>query len=472
VRGFRIELGEIEAALGSVAGVRECTVIVREDAPGDKRIVAYVVGRETPEPAELTRFLASKLPQYMVPAHFVALEALPLSPNGKVDRKRLPAPDWSSASEAAYEAPRNEVERRIAEIWSEVLGVERVGIHDDFFTVGGNSLLSTQAVSRIRKAFGVELPLRELFQEPTVAGLATRVGGAEGDEVSRRSYETSFDACLIPLQPRGWKPPLFLVSGAHADEDDFLRFVGSILPHLKRDQPIYGFKARGLDGVSEPHRCAEEMAADYIREMRAFRPSGPYLLAGNCVGGIVAYEMAQQLRRAGEEVSLVALLDTTCPLDDYEAFVDHHYKFWKLERFLGHWRKLGDMPLGARMSYVARMLGRKARRFLPMSAEQRRRNRIESVERQYSMILARYRPAPYAGKVTLIVNEELQKIVPDAGWRPYCSGGIETHVVSGDHVTRLSLNAGASAEILERCISTALEQPRTASASSMLGAAG
>jgi amino acid adenylation domain-containing protein len=471
VRGFRIELGEIEAALGSLAGVRACTVIVREDSPGDKRIVAYVVGAQAPEGAQLTRALAAKLPQYMVPAHFVRLEALPLSPNGKVDRKRLPAPDWSSASSAEYEAPRNEVERRIATIWSEVLGVERVGIHDNFFELGGNSLLSTQAVSRIRKAFQVELPLRELFQEPTVAGLATRVGGGSGGEVERRSYETSFEACLIPLQPRGWRPPLFLVSGAHADEDDFLRFVGSLLPHMQRDQPIYGFKARGLDGVREPHTCAEEMAADYIREMRAFRPSGPYLIAGNCVGGIVAFEMARQLRAAGEQAALVALLDTTCPLDDYQAFVDHHYRFWKLERFIGHWRKLAELSLRERLRYVRERMARKLRRLLPASDEQRRRNRIESVERQYSMILARYRPLPYPGQVTLIVNEELQRTLPDAGWRPYC-GSVETHVVPGDHVTRLSLNAGVSAEILGECIARALSASGASEAPPVRTAAG
>ncbi len=460
VRGFRIELGEIEAVLGNASGVRESAVIVREDQPGDKRIVAYVVaqGRPVPEASALRQFLRRKLPDYMVPAHFVFLEALPLSPNGKVDRKRLPAPDPTSSLESEYAPPRNEIERRIAEIWQEVLGVERVGIHDNFFELGGNSLLSTQTVSRIRTAFGVELPLRDLFQDPTVAGLARPIIGRQAGEIAERRYDSVFDASLIPLQPRGWKTPLFLVSGAHLHEDDFLRFVGSILPYMGLDQPIYGFKARGLDGVQPPHASAEEMAADYIHEMRELQPHGPYLLAGNCVGGIVAYEMAQQLRRAGEQVALVALLDTSCPLDDYRAFVDHYFRFWKLERFVGHWRRMNELSGGHKLRYVFEKLGKKARQLLPMSEKQQRKNHVERVQREYSVILARYRPLPYEGKVTLVINEELQALTPDAGWRPFCVGGLETHVVAGDHVTRLSLNARVSADILKRCIDEALAE--------------
>ena len=464
VRGFRIELGEIESVLGEHAGVSECVVIVREDQPGDKRIVAYVVpDAEELDSATLRTALKLRLPEYMVPAHFVPLEELPLSPNGKVDKNALPSPDPSRDVEADYEVPSNETERKLAMIWQDVLGVERVGIHDNFFELGGNSLLSTQAMTKIRSAFEIELPLRRLFEDPTVADLARRIGGDAG-EIAQRSYGETFDRCLIPLQPRGWKPPLFIIAGAHAHEDDFLRFVGSLLPHMPKDQPIYGFKARGLDGESAPHESAEAMAADYVREMRELQPEGPYLLAGNCVGGIVAFEMALQLRDAGQEVALLALLDTTAPVQEYRNYVSNHYRFWKLERFVDHWRKLGELSIGEKLSYLFERVRRKASRIVPLSEENKRRLRIEDVERKYSQVLADYKPRNFDGKVSLIINEEFQRHMPDAGWTPFVSGELEIRVAPGDHVTRLTANAAPSAQLLEACIADAMRESSVRSA--------
>ena len=176
IRGYRIELGEIEAALSAQAGVRECAVTVREDQPGDKRLVGYVVGEEKAgiEFGELRAGLKERLPEYMVPTAFVLLEKLPLTPNGKLDRKNLPVPEYGEMSRGAREAS-SPTEEIIAGIWEEVLRLERVGVEEDFFALGGHSLLATQVVSRIRSTFRVELPLRALFEEATVAGLAKRV---------------------------------------------------------------------------------------------------------------------------------------------------------------------------------------------------------------------------------------------------------------------------------------------------------
>jgi acyl carrier protein len=193
IRGYRIELGEVESALVSHAGVRESVVVVREDEPGEKRLVAYVVpdgSLAPPSPRELRGHLKERLPEYMVPSAFVGLEALPLTPNGKVDRKALPAPEHSAITlESAYVAPRTPVEEALAEIWGEVLRVERVGIHDNFFELGGHSLLATRLMSRLRDAFGVELPLRTLFEEPNIGGLAVVVTShaeqAEREETAR-----------------------------------------------------------------------------------------------------------------------------------------------------------------------------------------------------------------------------------------------------------------------------------------------
>src|SRR5688572_30251305 len=174
IRGFRIELGEIEAALATLPEVQECVVVAREDIPGDKRLVAYMVGTNLPETAELRNRLSQSLPQYMLPAHFIQLEQLPLNPNGKVDRKALPAPDMLR-SEVGYVVPRTPIEETLAGIWAEVLKLDRVGIHDNFFELGGHSLLVTQVISRVRTAFQIELPLRDLFEATTLADLAQSI---------------------------------------------------------------------------------------------------------------------------------------------------------------------------------------------------------------------------------------------------------------------------------------------------------
>jgi acyl-coenzyme A synthetase/AMP-(fatty) acid ligase/acyl carrier protein len=206
VRGFRVELEEIETVLASHPNVRHAVVLAREEAPGDKRLVAYVVPREEPAPtaAELHRAVKERLPAYMVPSSFVTLDALPLTPNGKIDRKALPAPDTGRAEdEDTYVEPSTEVELLLAEIWSEVLGVEKIGVNDNFFESGGHSLLATQVIARVRKTFQVEVPLRSIFESPTIAELAVTVeeilldeiedemGEAGGDEPADESAEAA-----------------------------------------------------------------------------------------------------------------------------------------------------------------------------------------------------------------------------------------------------------------------------------------
>jgi acyl carrier protein len=198
LRGFRVEPGEVEGVLNGHHAVRESVVVLREDAPGKKRLVAYVVPSQdatTPSVDELRGFLREKLPEYMVPSSFVTLDTLPLTPNGKVDRQALLAsgverPDSGSD----YAAPRDALEERLARIWGEVLGIGRVGIHDDFFELGGHSLLATQLISQVRAALGVELPLRSLFEKPTVAGLAVVV----------RSHGEQKDDGVDPIERIGW----------------------------------------------------------------------------------------------------------------------------------------------------------------------------------------------------------------------------------------------------------------------------
>jgi acyl carrier protein len=224
IRGFRIELGEIEAVLDQHPAVRKVVVLAREDTPGDKRLVAYLVPNQEQAhtASELRMFLKEKLPEYMVPSAFVTLDALPLTPIGKVDRRALPAPDRSRPElGGTFVAPRTSVEERLAGIWAQVLGLERVGIHDNFFELGGHSLLATRVISRTCDAFRVELPLRSLFEAPTVADLAVILVQREAEEVDNETL-TQMLAELEQLSPE--EAQITLTSGKQLlkgeDSDD------------------------------------------------------------------------------------------------------------------------------------------------------------------------------------------------------------------------------------------------------------
>ena len=223
LRGFRIELGEIESILGEHPAVRQAAAVVREDPHGDRRLVAYVepAGEEPPTASELRSFLKLRVPDYMLPATFVAIDALPRTPNGKLDRNILPHSEANALElTGAYVAPRDDLERTIAGVWARVLGTERVGVHDNFFELGGHSIAATRLVAQLRTELDIELPLRSLFEDATVAGLAR---GMEFDEQRRtRRYREKARGwkSLVPMQPSGSRPPLFLVSGAYAEEED------------------------------------------------------------------------------------------------------------------------------------------------------------------------------------------------------------------------------------------------------------
>jgi amino acid adenylation domain-containing protein len=293
VRGFRIELGEIEAALAAHPGVANVAVIAREDTPGTKRIAAYVIPTTASalDPAELKRWVGERLPEYMVPAAFVVLDTFPTNPNGKLDRRALPAPDFESA--AGGRAPRTPEEETLCELFAQVLGVDRVGADVSFFDLGGDSIAAIKLVSRARQA-GIELTARDVFTHQTVEAL-TRVG----DEEDRLGFEV-----LLPIRTSGSRPPMFFVHPAGGLSWGYLQFQR----HLGADQPIYGLQARAFTRSELPGSVAE-MAEDYLEQIRTVQPAGPYHLAGWSLGGLVAYEMACRLQAAGEEVGLLALMD-------------------------------------------------------------------------------------------------------------------------------------------------------------------
>jgi thioesterase domain-containing protein/acyl carrier protein len=281
-------------------------VIAREDAPGDKRLVAYLVAEDPPADLvdQLRGLIRAAMPEYMVPAHFVRVDALPLTPNGKIDRKSLPKPDASDRAfgGSSYVAPRNDLEISLATAWGKVLGVQRVGITDNFFELGGNSLSVLKLIFEMEQATGLEIDLGEVFRSPTIAELVTSFGP---DAAKRASV-------VVPLQPEGDGVPIFCLCGIIL----YKEFAES----LGKDQPVFGVYVEEEQAIvnqiirgDTPVVSIERLVDAYYQAIARFRPHGPYRLAGLSFGGILAMELASKMRKSGAEVELVFLLDTMLP---------------------------------------------------------------------------------------------------------------------------------------------------------------
>jgi amino acid adenylation domain-containing protein len=422
IRGFRIELGEIEARLAEHPGVREAVVLAREDAPGEKRLVAYITARPgaAPPGAEALReHLAASLPEYMVPAAYVALEALPLSANGKLDRKALPAPGLSAFAARRYDPPLGETEERLARIWAEELKLERFGRHDNFFDLGGHSLLAIRLLSRIGAIFKTSLPLSTVFHSPTIAALA---------ELLQNQRAPSQRFSLVPIQPAGSRPPLFCVEDVGVE---LFKFLGA-------DQPVYNLRY----GVGSPPGSTlvlptiEALAAHYIEELRAVQPNDPYFLIGYSWGGLVAYETARQLTANGERVEFVALVDTLLPIAFKHSLGDRAIKivsyspsvfFEKLTYKLKTRLTIESLRYNFVLWLKKLIYGSKYYR--PDSFD------LETI---YT-VMRSYCPGSYSGRViffkatenSTLANERLE--LSQAGWKELVGAGLEIEGVTCDH---------------------------------------
>jgi amino acid adenylation domain-containing protein len=434
IRGYRIELSEIESSLLQHEAVREAVVVDKEEETGQKRLIGFVAikeGVENPSSAHLREYLLRKLPEYMVPSVISVLERLPITSNGKVDRKGLPKVERVRSD---GEMPRDHVELKLTIIWEDLLCFSGVGRHDNFFALGGHSFMAITLVSRIRDEFACEIPVPVFFENPTVERLA---------KIIRKDYDPGPISNLVPIQPRGQRPPIFMV---HAISGGALCYA-ALSRRLGPDQPFYGFQAISAEDA-KGGRCSsiEERAASYIDAMKLVQRDGPYLLGGWSFGGFVAYEMAQQLMEQGEQVGLLALLDIqprtvmddpTNPPTDAELLImianDSVQQEGGTIRL--KFEEIRHLPVEEQIQRVLDIMV--SLELLPAEVTINQAIEFLQGQRRRSASLASYTIRPYDGEITLIRGLDSRTAAdatnPTLGWDEFSPFPVKVYTIPANH---------------------------------------
>ncbi|MCB0155793.1 MAG: amino acid adenylation domain-containing protein [Anaerolineae bacterium] len=419
IRGFRIELEEIETVLTAHPQVRESLVIAHENELGQPQIVAYVVKNTNKAPndrlvsephqnsndnstliAEMRRYLTQKLPGYMIPNVFTVLDRFPLTATGKVDRHALPTLETIRLETNDVISARDAVELQLTKLWEQVLGVKPIGIDQNFFELGGHSMVMVRLLNQIESVFGQKIPLATLFQTPTISELA---------QVLRQKDSNVPVSPVVALQASGSKPPLFCVPGilgnVFLDLKDLVR-------HLDPDQPIYGLQ----DGPDNPTGI-KALATRFVQEIRVIQPHGPYRLAGICFGGVIAFEMAQQLQSQHQDIEVLALIEPSPPpISSLKSYLDLAYNLTTrtLKRFSHHVDNFAQRDSVEQRAY----LGWKRKLIGNMWAR------------------ANYTVSPYSGPIALFVTKETlaqAHVNRSLEWRELAGGKVEVVEIPGTH---------------------------------------
>ena len=428
IRGFRIELGEIESALEQHVGIRQAVVVAREDNPGDKRLVAYYVSHSSNALAatELRQHVSLQLPDYMTPSAFVRMDKFPLTPNGKVDRKALPAPTSRDfESEKEYVAARNDTEQKLVQLWEETLALSPISVTANFFELGGRSVLAARLFTKIYRTFGKELPLSTLFHSPTIERLAKELSPIDG----KGEYST-----LVAIQPNGSLPPFFCVHGGAGST----LFLQELARHLGPEQPFYGIEPEGMDGKPFQRLTVEQMAAHYLAEVRKIQPNGPYYLGGYCFGGLVAFEMARLLHAQGERAELVALFSAALRFNHKvppvrEASQPNAPLSARFARALGSPLKTaGNLVRAAYWRIFPNLRRATYAFFFKVGKRIPPEMRTNYVMETLGDAEKRYRPQPYAGTIALFYGLGTLDFGTNLGWDGLATGF--EHCVIGDGI--------------------------------------
>ena len=456
IRGVRMELPEIEARLNLIPAIRQSVVLAIDTNQSDKKLVAFVIPSSDPDLdiEQIRRHIRPYLPAPMIPSEFVILTEFPLTPNGKVDRKALaPMRGKLPDKRVSSALPENNLHRQLIRVWERLLDIQGIGIDDHYFDLGGHSILALQLFTEIEQLTGIRLPLATLFKAPTIRKLAS---------VLQSNQPTTNWQSLVLINPNGVKPPLFAVPGIGGNVVGFYELAQL----LGGAHPFYGLQSRGLDGQAEPFSTVEDIATHFVSEIKKVQSSGPYFLIGACIGGIVAWEMAQQLSAKGEKVALLAMLETWPP---HSLQVPR----WTLPNFLRaptffftvSFRIAAQIFRSGRKEGVARLF--KALRGLREMVYYRDvyrgdreilfRDKVSEANRKAA---ANYAPQPFSGRIELIIASERPVNPPKDTRRTWCNlalGGYSVDEIPADNTGHLFTkpNVHSLAEKLKTLIETA-----------------
>ncbi|MCP4642149.1 MAG: amino acid adenylation domain-containing protein [bacterium] len=444
LRGFRVEPGEIEVALAQHPAVAQCAVAIRGEGD-ERRLVGYVTPIAGADCAldGLRPFLANRLPTHMVPACYVALDALPMTTNGKLDRDALPEPD---GYQREYVPPRTDTERALVDIWKENLAAEPIGVNDDFFELGGHSLKALSIAAAMERTFGRPIALNHFFTAPTVAQLAAVVDGAACPEASGKA---------VRLAGTGPLPPLFCIPGAGGTVFSFKRLAAEI----GRTRPVYGLQYPGLGEGETPLDSLEAVAEELVRRILEAEPQGPYNIVGYSLGGYVAFEVGCRLHAMGRRVDTLGLIDCMAP----NALVQRALP----ERIRLHMARLWEAGRGARVRYLLGRLRRRVRTddgrapLVPQDESGLGVDSLRHVQEHMEKAAEVYSPGVYPGRVILfraVQPDWVRFTVMDdlMGWRPHAQGGVEVHSITGLHLDIFKEpHVDALTSALARCLDEA-----------------
>jgi amino acid adenylation domain-containing protein len=432
IRGLRIEAEEIEYQLKQQKKVRDAYVILYEDSVENLRLVAYLTPKTVLTNSDIKSCknqLKKVLPDYMVPTDYVVIPFIPLMINGKVDRKALPDPELGN-NVAEYVAPVTELEKSITKIWKTNIGVKNIGTNDNFFSLGGNSLLAAKTMTQVEKLTGRRLSLANLLKHPTIKELAAII-----DDHNRLLYKS-----LIDIKPEGSKIPLYIVHGIGLNLLNFR----SMVFNLADDQPVYGLQSLGLNNRTKPLDSIEEIAAAYNNEIIANNPTGPYAIAGYSFGGYIAYEMVKQLKAQGKTVKLLAMFDTNIqePTYQYSLLKKIFRKtIRQFPKFMFRVKSFSKYPKDniayLKSTYALKLKG--LQKIIDFQNEKNPENLPDFMQKIAEGLIEafyKYKLEPVDVRIDLFKAEKRFYFVDDPqylGWNDYALRGVAIHIVPGDH---------------------------------------
>jgi amino acid adenylation domain-containing protein len=435
IRGFRVDLGEIENVLKQSDLIKEVVVLAKNDRTGQKKLTGYIVTDELFKREVVTHYLKSKLPDYMIPAAWLQLDSLPITSNGKIDRKTLLELEVPLQTGDRYAAPTNDLERIFVKIWQEIFGLDKVGIDDNFFELGGDSLIAVHAISKVKAETGNILPSSIFFENPTIKQQVISLLKSDANFTWNSVVTNMNFPSLVPIKKTGNLPPLYLVHGLSLNVMAFQE-LSNLLDH---EQPLYGLQALGLSSAQTSTMTIEKLAAYYLEEVLMHNPEGPYYIGGYSFGAFVAYEMGKQLKSLGKTLIFLTIIDTDTDETESTPELLKIIPLPFLKQFI--WLKFKTGYFVKYPYHAIRNLYADNKKEVVKNWYELLPGYLRKIVDNFSVALRKYKLQPYDVNIELYHVEDenpdsIEKKFDMYGWKKYASH-VRLHTVPGDHLSLL-----------------------------------